>query len=505
MSLYKSTGGTGRFQDFAFIHVSHPDDIKERHTQRAVRRGAMAQTAASRRKRPPKPPTVPLHVPSQLPSLLPSSTGSINSPVPLHTTSTPVTPVTPNKDDVEAMSRWLETSMLWRTLPDTTAYPIIQPDTRARELFYFMHGESASIYRPSSFRLEWFAMAMLDQSAYYLSLANAALILNLRRKNLTASCGFEYSEYPESSKYYHICLSQVTRRLGDVMEGVSKGMVTTVLGFICHDSSIGNWTRWKLHMDGLERIIKLRGGLQGLGMAVPLFVFWFDVTGSAVFDTPPRFPIPSQLPQTDITRREGLSQPVRDLLSRLRAAGLNDVSEALIKVMAVANYVNQHACPEFWSDGLGATKLIGPAAHYILSLPRLFNDRTTQPGQVIREMVRLVSLVLLARLKKAFFLITDELNCLTERFRTLSGRMEGVALFPEVRIWAHLIVAVSAEEGGIIILSEAGKKEVRRALGQLDIRTGLEGVEVAKGITWIDAFVTSDMEGRIAAEIDHST
>jgi hypothetical protein len=48
---------------FAFINVTHPDEIRERSTQRAIRSGAMAAIGRARRKRPEKPVIVELNMP----------------------------------------------------------------------------------------------------------------------------------------------------------------------------------------------------------------------------------------------------------------------------------------------------------------------------------------------------------------------------------------------------------------------------------------------------------
>jgi hypothetical protein len=72
---------------------------------------------------------------------------------------------------------------------------------------------------------------MTDTSAYYLSLANAALFLNCRTNN----GGLEYSDSVESSSYYTKCLSQLAHRLLNKEESISEGVITTVLGFLCHD------------------------------------------------------------------------------------------------------------------------------------------------------------------------------------------------------------------------------------------------------------------------------
>lgn len=39
-------------------------------------------------------------------------------------------------------------------------------------------------------------------------------------------------------------------------------------------ANVDNWARWTIHADGLERIVKLRGGLAGLGNQIPLMSFW---------------------------------------------------------------------------------------------------------------------------------------------------------------------------------------------------------------------------------------
>jgi hypothetical protein len=48
---------------FAFINVTHPDEIRERSTQRAIRSGAMAAIGRARRKRPEKSVIVELNMP----------------------------------------------------------------------------------------------------------------------------------------------------------------------------------------------------------------------------------------------------------------------------------------------------------------------------------------------------------------------------------------------------------------------------------------------------------
>ena len=92
-----------------------------------------------------------------------------------------------------------------------------------------MQNEGDYLYRP--FRTEWFSMAMLDCTAFYLCLANAALFFNQFKFHK----GIEYEDFAESSKYFSLCLRQVTTRLDSESDRASDGVITTVLGFLCHD------------------------------------------------------------------------------------------------------------------------------------------------------------------------------------------------------------------------------------------------------------------------------
>jgi len=115
-------------------------------------------------------------------------------------------------------------------------------------------------------------MALLDPSSYYLCLANAALFMD---QHVTRRTSLEYTDSVESTKYYSKCLTQVTRQLACQSQSISEGVITTVLGFVCHSFSTGKWDRCEMHMQGLERIIRLRGGFRGLGDFFPLFASWY--------------------------------------------------------------------------------------------------------------------------------------------------------------------------------------------------------------------------------------
>lgn len=100
-----------------------------------------------------------------------------------------------------------------------------------RSCNYPVHVEAEYLYRP--FRKEWFSMAVVDTSAYYILLANASLYMN----SIITHGGWEYSDCQESSEYYRTCLTTMSKRLGSQTERSSEGVITTILGFLCHDVS----------------------------------------------------------------------------------------------------------------------------------------------------------------------------------------------------------------------------------------------------------------------------
>jgi hypothetical protein len=92
-----------------------------------------------------------------------------------------------------------------------------------------VNNDADYVYRP--FRTVWFSMAMSDASAFHLSLANAAMFLDQR----IHAHSFSYDKSIECLKYYGQCVNQISRRLESFDDSVSEGVITTVLGLICHD------------------------------------------------------------------------------------------------------------------------------------------------------------------------------------------------------------------------------------------------------------------------------
>ena len=147
--------------------------------------------------------------------------------------------------------------------------------------------QAAGDLRRIPFRREWYSLATTDPTAFYLYLANAAWLRSQVTKQDNDS---------ESAKYFSICLNQVVERLGKETAKISPGLMLIMVGFACYDvcdlssrgqdltslgfytellkTHLGHWDRRVLHLDALEKAVKLNGGLEGLDRTLSLIILW---------------------------------------------------------------------------------------------------------------------------------------------------------------------------------------------------------------------------------------
>ncbi|PVH83816.1 hypothetical protein DL98DRAFT_104439 [Cadophora sp. DSE1049] len=457
-----------------FINVSHPDEILQRSTQAIIRSKALSSISRARRKKPVKPIVLELEM---------------LQPPPAY-----------SKDLLGERSYGTEVIRLCQTLGLQSIPPAlphlgifaVEPDYRARELLYFMSSEAKHVYRP--FRAEWFNMAILSSTSYYLCLANAALFLN---QHATGSSTLEYTDSVESTRYYSKCLSQVNNELACSAEGISEGTITTILGFICHSLATGNYEKCEMHIHGLERIIGLRGGFCGLGDLLVVFASWFDITNAAFHDKKPRLCCPPTT-SDDPSQPEPLPLSLAPLFWGSGGNGFepSHLEVSMRKTRQLATYIDKYSTqPQFWEAGIKSTTMLGPVAHCILSVPRLdvfrpHSDTKANPTMLLRECVRLALLILMALMKRAFSLIADELNVLLDKLLDLTREMADISYFPGLRLWIYLVNACAREDP----ISQLHLGELCRTMTELQISNSEQAVRVAKNVVWIHCLMDERAE-----------
>ncbi|CAG9994010.1 unnamed protein product [Clonostachys byssicola] len=436
---------------FSFIHVSHPDGFKDKETQNKIRRHAMG-AAGQLRLKPRRNPTVSVDIPP--------NTTVIVGQSPQFLFQYPQQQIVPN-------------------ITFLGSYPV-ETSTRARQLIHFIVQVAGNLHF-IPFRYESYSLATTDPAAFYLYLANAAFLHN----HLT-----QKESNQESSKYLGVCLSQVIARLEKEAPFISPGLAYTMLGLACHETHLGNWDRRVVHLDGLERAVKARGGLESLDQMISLLIFWFDVLESSTRDCVPRYAIPAHL-IAEPYPEETISSPLASIIERLTRSGNPEIAGALKSFGSLVDSISHKAHDdEFWNSSSQGATLITPITHSLLSMPRptgVIGRENDDSGDYAIEIARIALLIILTRLKQTFSFPTDELSYLQERFRMLLFCHSG-SEFPDLELWCVVYVSLidSAHMGAYVSYIDKLAEEL-----------GVEGPEeisaLARNIIFADRIFPSDV------------
>ncbi|RWA09702.1 hypothetical protein EKO27_g5405 [Xylaria grammica] len=356
-------------------------------------------------------------------------------------------------------------------------FPIEMNEER-RDLARYLFAEARSSYMP--FRFPWLSIGLSDAAAWYITLANAVLLRNMKPNDAKP----EFNTDNEAMKWYTLSLQSVSKRLADPEER-KEGLIGAITGFICHDTTTGNFTRQEIHLQGLKRLVDDIGGIDEIiNPALRFMISWHDLTGASFRNSHPYFGVP------------------KDSWNK-SCPYLGDIHSALKGTAAVASYVNQHCQSfKFWTDDMTAARLLAPALHEVLSLEgRALPSSPSDPsysGTAAREAFRRSSLIFLASLKAKFGATNVELKRHLNDFRQIS-QIPHVdwALVPELNLWAHTIAALEEESyqrswhiSAIVSLMKS-----------VDLTSSQQALDVVRGIIWVEALFVDKVE-TLCREID---
>ncbi|KAI0116907.1 hypothetical protein F4814DRAFT_459172 [Daldinia grandis] len=447
--------------EFEFVNVARPGDVKRHSTK--IRRHVMKDIGKTRRK--PRAKTRGEVVIGEN-----SSSAGTDGDTPRRgSPSTTVILPSPRGDSI------------LQTLP----YPIAMNEER-RSLIRFIVDDARSHYRP--FRFTWLTMGLSDTAAWHITLANAASYR--KASQLPPGSAAEYSCCVEAMKWYTLSLASITKRLADPDEKDTEGLILAITGFVCHDAAIGNFDRFRIHMEGLQRIIDKKGGLDTLSSPFLRFMIsWLDLTGATYHNAKPRFGIPKGAIREIDTGND--SRYLERLLAGWDAdcPALGDIVRAMRAVAAVASYINRRAPDDgFWTDDVAAARVLGPALHEVLSLDgRALPSDAADPAYsatAAREAFRRAALVLLAAVKARMGARALEMAAHLDAFRQISQLpLVDWAVVPELNLWAHVVSAMQEESPSRAwhVLAIVGMME------SMGLRSGGQAVGVARGVIWVDA------------------
>ena len=118
------------------------------------------------------------------------------------------------------------------------------------------------------FVVSWWPLALADPTLFHVSLQTASLDLDLR-----AQKGFAKSELLMADS-----VSLVRQRITNPIEALQDETLNSIITLAAIEYGKGNTDVSALHIDGVKRLVQLRGGIQGVKSQSPLtarMIAWY--------------------------------------------------------------------------------------------------------------------------------------------------------------------------------------------------------------------------------------
>ncbi|KAH7413156.1 hypothetical protein BKA64DRAFT_346789 [Cadophora sp. MPI-SDFR-AT-0126] len=246
-------------------------------------------------------------------------------------------------------------------------------------------------------------IGMLGPAAFHQMLSNALLNIRCRRPTCTPSDTYE------SIRHHGIAVKIVKEGMSEPVVATSDAFIGAIVGLTCYHCHTGNHDAWKLHMNGLEQVIRLRGGIHTLdsNKRVRALLGWSDATGSSVEDIHPRFPLPSFIPDIETLPSCPTISPHQDhilavwLVRFTNYINLLDLMNHLQRFNYNLQYEAQNQNRKIFQDGDFATSYLFPLIHQCLRLSGnsiVVNEHDTN----ILQAVRISCLLYTAEIRRLF-------------------------------------------------------------------------------------------------------
>ncbi|KAH7383111.1 hypothetical protein BKA64DRAFT_177854 [Cadophora sp. MPI-SDFR-AT-0126] len=267
-------------------------------------------------------------------------------------------------------------------------YPI-DMNLRTHELFDHLQGNDCSMFRTLN-KIGFFQLVQHEtafRQILYTSSADMARLRNYKEENI------------EVISLSGKAIRSLSRLIADPMLCTGDEIIISVLAFACHCVMSNDGQGVLTHFQGLEEIIKRKGGLPGLGdnQVLRTMFFWLDVNAAFLLDRPLRFPIPSDmLPPVNADLPSSFAtSPVTKL------SGTADFLSATADLFTLNQLIiNEMALRDLWDDGVFAGLLVVPVIAKFLSIPHNITEQ--DPGVANQEAFRLGALLYLSVVRRRF-------------------------------------------------------------------------------------------------------
>ncbi|PVH78899.1 hypothetical protein DL98DRAFT_633581 [Cadophora sp. DSE1049] len=124
----------------------------------------------------------------------------------------------------------------------------------------------------------WFPMVMTDAALFHAVLCTSAIWVRILSANS--------DEFPQS-KHMFEAVSLINGRLSDA--DISDATITTILFLAKAEYTQRNYTTWDIHMNGVKRMVEMRGGIVIMPVLVRSKIYEAELLGCIETGSIPRF------------------------------------------------------------------------------------------------------------------------------------------------------------------------------------------------------------------------
>ncbi|PSN65017.1 hypothetical protein BS50DRAFT_555338 [Corynespora cassiicola Philippines] len=433
-------------QNFTFINLSHPDDLKDKDTIDYIRSSAMTNFGKLRKKRRPR-------------SAKNQIVFEIREASPDQSHAAPI--ATSGLEDEDA----------------SASIPFgIDAEMASR---YDSNIFEASTGHALAIREAWSEVALSDE----LMIATTCSITELYAQMLRAMTLLS-QDTKDSLCYIHKAVQMIKTKLDDPEQHTSDGLLGPMCGFLMHDNIIADFDGWNNHMQGLLKIIRLRGGLNTVtNLQLYICLAWADICGSFSQNQRPHLPLPSTWSQSidpDPDIDQALERPHNSIISAYQKELPGErfwlaIYEALVRMS------QSNTPPKAWME---------PILHRLLSLRPRHSEATR--AAIIGEVCRIGTLLFLAPIWRTFGI--HPVRTTTLRNNLMSVIKTHFAEWGELRpllLWALFSAAKESENE-----QERGEFVVRLSMvmSKMGLNSWDELLNATREVLWFEDVAVEDHE-----------
>ncbi|KAH6718902.1 hypothetical protein BKA61DRAFT_652540 [Leptodontidium sp. MPI-SDFR-AT-0119] len=304
-----------------------------------------------------------------------------------------------------------------------------QVNTNARPIF-------------KTYKNSWLPTAMQDPATFHQFLANVSLSL-YQIQGQTRS-------RTVSAQHYAIALRTVNIALSDPARNTADGIIASIVTFVCYCVTQNDLLGYDIHIEGLAKIIRLRGGLQTLDHSPTLrcMVFGVDLGGACRRDSKPTFPPPDRLIKAvQGIFRGNLKLTPNHVPTRSPRPWANAISQdclltnAFDDLLKAINHTKIKAARnEDWLEVRFVVFWIDPIVHSLLGQGP--DSQPTDGPSVVRETTRIGLILFLSKLRRVGGQLGVSTTFFVTKLRGLASTMAWKILWDtseRLLLWALFI------------------------------------------------------------------